>query len=134
MAYNNRKAIWLAIICTIFTSVGQVLWKLGLAQIEFTNLWTLINVPFIFGFISYGLGAIFMLLAFKYGELSLVYPFIAASYVWVILLSLYLFSDVMNWWKWLGVIIIILSVCLLGYGSSKKEKIGVEQEGKTVAA
>ena len=128
MVYNNRKAIGLAIICTVFTSVGQVLWKFGLTRIEFTNLWTLINVPFIFGFVSYGLGAVFMLLAFKYGELSLVYPFISASYVWVILLSMYLFSDVMNWWKWFGVIIIVVSVCLLGYGSSKRDKIEVENK------
>jgi drug/metabolite transporter (DMT)-like permease len=112
----------LTIICTIFTSAGQVLWKMGL--VNFTNFWSLVNIPFLLGFVTYGLGALFMLLAFKYGELSLVYPLVSASYVWVLLLSWYLFGDILNLWKWLGVITIVLSVSILGYGSSKGENHG----------
>ncbi|MBI4983183.1 hypothetical protein HZC32_00875 [Candidatus Woesearchaeota archaeon] len=124
MGYHNQKAIWLAIICTLFTSIGQVLWKLGLVRIDAHQWLTWFNLPFVSGFAAYGIGAALMLLAFKHGELSLVYPFIAASYVWVSLLSLYLFpSDFMNWWKWSGVIIIIISVSLLGYGSSRKSEV-----------
>ena len=122
MIYDNKKAIILAIVCTIFTSAGQILWKMGLAGFSESNFWSLLNLPFILGFVAYGLGAVLMLLAFKYGDLSLVYPFIAASYVWVLLLSWYLFGDALNIWKWAGVIVIIISVSLLGYGSSRAQK------------
>jgi undecaprenyl phosphate-alpha-L-ara4N flippase subunit ArnE len=120
--YNNKKAVILAIVCTIFTSAGQILWKKGIAGIAADNLLSLLNWPFILGFVAYGLGAALMLLAFKYGDLSLVYPFIATSYVWVLLLSWHIFGEMMNTWKWSGVMIIIISVSLLGYGSAIKPK------------
>jgi len=122
LIYDNKKAIILAIVCTIFTSAGQILWKMGLTGFSESNIWSLLNLPFILGFATYGLGAVLMLLAFKYGDLSLVYPFIAASYVWVLLLSWYLFGDTLNAWKWAGVVVIIVSVSLLGYGSSRAQK------------
>ncbi len=121
-ASTSRKAILLLIFCTIFTSLGQLLWKVGVARIQ-PALWvTFLNLPFVLGFISYGLGAILLLIAFKYGELSVLYPIIATSYVWVSLASLFLFpDDVMNAWKWAGIFTILISVSILGLGSSRRE-------------
>ena len=116
------KAILLMIFCTIFTSIGQILWKTGVAKIQ-PALWTtFLNVPFVLGFVSYGLGALLMLIAFRSGELSVLYPIIATSYVWVSLASLFLFpDDVMNSWKWAGIFTILVSVSILGLGSSRRE-------------
>lgn len=115
-----RIAILFAVLCTVFTSLGQILWKFGLVKINFSHLLTVFNLPFMFGFVVYGIGAILLLLALGKGELSLIYPIIAASYVWVSLLSPYLFpTDHMNVWKWVGVIIILVSVSLLGWGNSR---------------
>lgn len=120
---TSTKAILLMILCTIFTSLGQILWKFGVARIDFYVPLTIINPPFIFGFVSYGLGAILMLLAFESGELSVLYPIVAASYIWVSLISPILFPiDHMNFLKWLGVTLILVSVSLLGYGSQKNGK------------
>ena len=66
-----------------------------------------------------------MLSAFKYGELTVLFPIIATSYVWVSLLSSWLFPDTMNVWKWMGVTLILFSVSLLGL-ASKKEKVIVD--------
>lgn len=108
------------LICTIFTSTGQILWKFGLKEINFSSPWTFVNLAFLGGFAAYGVGVILMLLAFQRGELSILYPIIATSYIWVSLISPLLFpTDTMNGWKWLGVTIILISVSLLGYGSSK---------------
>lgn len=120
MSSDSIKAVGLAVACTLFTSAGQILWKFGVVKIQWGDWLTFLNFPFIFGFVAYGIGAILMLLAFKQGELSLTYPTIAASYVWVSLLSPYFFpSDVMNAWKWAGVILILISVSLLGWGSTR---------------
>ncbi|MBI4981106.1 EamA family transporter [Candidatus Woesearchaeota archaeon] len=118
---NNRQAILLALLCTIFTSAGQLMWKMGVGKLSWLNWITFLNAPFLLGFVCYGLGAVLMLMAFKKGELSLVYPLIATSYVWVGLLSPYFFpTDSMNLWKFAGIGVILVSVGVLGWGSSKK--------------
>lgn len=129
-ARTSRKAIYLMILCTIFTSLGQVLWKLGVIKVDFNFPLTVLNIPFLLGFVSYGVGALLMLLAFKEGELSILYLVVATSYVWVSLLSPWIFpTDFMNSWKWAGVIIILLAVSLLGFGSSRINKIKVVTDG-----
>ncbi len=121
---SSFKAIVLMVICTIFTSTGQILWKYGINRIDLNFLITIFNLPFILGFVFYGFGFLLMLLAFKQGELSILFPIVATSYVWVSLLSSWLFpEDVMNIWKWGGVIFILFSVSLLGLASEKKEVV-----------
>lgn len=117
-----KKSLWgiiLMIMCTIFTSLGQILWKFGVAKIDFAYFLTFFNLPFLLGFVSYGVGAGLMILAFRYGELSILYPIIATSYVWISLISPVLFpSDSMNLWKWVGIILILVSISVLGRGSA----------------
>jgi undecaprenyl phosphate-alpha-L-ara4N flippase subunit ArnE len=113
---QHRNAILLMILCTIFTSLGEILWKFGVNKIEMSAWITFFNLPFVMGFVSYGIGAILILLAFQRGELSILYPIIATSYVWVSLISPWLFpTDSMNIWKWAGVLIILASVSVLGW-------------------
>jgi len=120
---TQKRAIALMVLCTIFTSGGQILWKLGVNQITFSNIITYFNIPFLLGFVSYGMGAILMLLAFRRGELSVLYPLVATSYIWVSLISPRLFpDDFMNVWKWSGVIVILISVSILGWASSRKKE------------
>lgn len=126
---NPRQAVLIMVVCTVFTSAGQILWKIGINR--FTDIYSLLSFPMLFGFISYGLGAVLMLVAFKYGELSLLYPIIATSYVWVSILSPLFFADQMNIWKWAGVLLILLSVSLLGISSRKNnivEKSSIEEQ------
>mgnify|MGYP001561734834 CR=1 FL=1 len=117
-------AILLMILCTIFTSLGQILWKYGVIKIDLADWLTVFNLPFVMGFLSYGIGAILILLAFKRGELSILYPIVATSYVWVSVVSPWLFpTDVMNGWKWAGVFIVLVSVSVLGWKGHVPEKV-----------
>ena len=62
-----------------------------------------------------------MFVAFKMGELSVLFPILATGYVWVSLISPFFFSsDSMNLLKWVGVIIILFSVGMLGFSKPKK--------------
>ncbi|MBI2666205.1 EamA family transporter [Candidatus Woesearchaeota archaeon] len=118
---TSKKAIVLAIICTLFTSLGQLSWKLGVGKIDFAHWQTLLNFFFLLGFFLYGLGFLLLVRALKEGELTVVFPIVATSYVWVSLFSPLLFpSDHMNLLKWIGVGVILLSVLFLS-GSVKKE-------------
>ena len=119
---TQKRAMTLMVLCTIFTSLGQILWKMGVNRIDFSQIMTYFNIPFILGFVSYGLGAVLMIIAFRRGELSVLYPIVATSYVWVSVLSPRLFpEDFMNAWKWAGVIVILISVSILGWASSRKK-------------
>ena len=122
MGSTSLRAIFLIVFCTLFTSLGQLLWKAGINQMQPGILHSIINFPFVGGSISYALGAILMILAFREGELSVLYPIIATSYVWVSLFSpLWFSSDFMNSWKWAGVLVILFSVSLLGIGDTMRK-------------
>jgi uncharacterized membrane protein len=121
MKGTSKNAVYLMIFCTFFTSLGQVLWKLGVNKIDLSQYLTILNLPFIFGFVSYGIGWIFLMFAFKKGELSVLYPIIATSYIWVSLVSPWLFpADSMSILKWVGVTIILFGVSMIGFGGTKK--------------
>ena len=117
--HNPRHAVFLMISCTLFTSLGQMLWKMGLTRAHVSSdIFSILNIPFLLGFLSYGIGAVLMLLAFQRGDLSTLYPIVATSYVWVTLLSPFLFLEVVSPLKWVGVSVIVLSVSILGLRGS----------------
>ena len=51
------------------------------------------NLPLLSGLVLYGLSTVLLVLALKDGELSLLYPVIALTYVWVTVLSLVILHD-----------------------------------------
>ena len=73
------------------------------------------------GFAFHGCNALLLILALKDGELSILWPIYALSYVWVALLSMHFFGDRMNVWKGSGIALIILGVSLLGRASKRAE-------------
>jgi len=115
---NKFKPIIFVLLCTIFTSIGQVLWKIGSSKTD-SIINILNNFPLIMGVISYAIGAILLIIALKYGDLSLIYPFVALSFIWVALLSIVIFHERISLINWLGIFIIIIGVSLIGYGSKK---------------
>lgn len=104
----------MVILCTAFTSVGQILWKIGAGKIaELSVIALLTNWALLLGFVSYGIGAVLLVLALRNGELSVLYPIVATSYVWVSLLSMKFLGETMNAWKWSGVAVILAGVVLV---------------------
>jgi len=123
MASEKKLALLLMVLCTIFTSLGQIFWKIGVEKISLNLFWSIFNLPFLSGFFFYGIGFLLMLAAFRKGELSILYPIFATNYIWVSIASPLIFpDDVMNVWKWFGVLVILLSVSLLGWSSTRKEE------------
>ena len=111
------KAIILIVVCTIFTSMGQLLWKVGANRLQMDFLSVITNYPLILGFVSYAIGTVLLLMTLKLGELSVLYPFISLSFIWVSLLSIAFLGEVMTSLKWASIILIIMGVSLIGVGS-----------------
>lgn len=113
-------AIALVFFFTFMTSAAQILYKMAAERLVFDVIGILTNWPLILGAILYIISAILMMISFKGGELSVLYPFIALSYVWVSLASPMFFpGDSMNPLKWIGVFVILFGVSFVGVGSTK---------------
>lgn len=72
------------------------------------------NFPLLFGYFLYAINTVLMVLALRKGELSVVYPIIALTYVWVTILSFLMFHESINLFKVAGLAVIVLGVSVLG--------------------
>jgi multidrug transporter EmrE-like cation transporter len=79
----------------------------------------LTNLPLLAGYCLYGASTVLLVLALRDGELSLLYPVIALTYVWVTALSFLVFRDTINVFKLLGITIIVVGVMVLGRAGQK---------------
>ena len=118
MATKLSSAI-LVFLCTLLVSVAQVFYKTGANALEFSLIKIITNYNIIIGIAIYAVGAIILLIALRGGELSVLYPIIATSYIWVTLLSIYFFNEVMNFYKFAGIAAIISGIILIGLGSKQ---------------
>ena len=72
--------------------------------------------PLFGGYALYGLFTVIMVFALKHGELSMLYPMMALSFVWVTLVSALWLHEPVNVLEMAGVAAIIGGVALLGRG------------------
>ncbi len=77
------------------------------------------NLPLMAGYCLYGMSTLLLVLALKDGELSLLYPVIALTYVWVTVLAFLIFHDSINAWKLAGIVLIVTGVAVLGKGGRR---------------
>lgn len=72
------------------------------------------NLPLFCGYALYGVSTVLLVLALRHGQLSLLYPVIALTYVWVTLVSAFVFHESMNPWKIGGISLVVLGVAVIG--------------------
>ena len=110
-------AIFMVFACTALTSFAQILFKYASFSFSLNILSMLSNPFFVTGIITYAFAALLLIAGLKHGELSVIYPIIATSYIWVSLLSPVFFpTDYMNAAKWIGIVFIIAGVISVGLG------------------
>lgn len=110
-------AIALVILATFVGAFGPILLKKASAK-KLSSINSLItNYPLFGGVSLYAIGTILFIPALKGGDLSVLYPFVALTYIWVSLLSVKFLGEKMNKLKWLGIALIIIGVAFIGIGS-----------------
>ena len=126
-----RRSFLLVFSCTLIGAVAQLLIKQGTGQLgAHVTLANVAHRPALFvdfclsmlrntklfaGYCFYGVNTFLMALALKGRELSRLYPIIALTYVWVIVLSLFLLANEhMNFFRSIGIAFIVLGVSILG--------------------
>jgi len=115
-----RQPVALVFCCTILGAAAQILMKTGANHIAHPGLWGMLtNLPLMAGYCLYGISTLLLVLALKDGELSLLYPVIALTYVWVTVLSFVIFRDEINPFKITGIVLIVTGVAVLGRGGRR---------------
>ena len=108
-------AIAVMFFVTLLTSSAQILYKFGAEMLPalFTN-W-----PLIAGLLVYAFGAVLMIKAFNAGEVTVLYPIIATSYIWVTILSVFFFDEPINILKIIAIAAIFSGVIFIAFGSKR---------------
>jgi len=107
---RNKKGILLMLISSVCVCVGQLLWKLSA---EHGLLMLLLG----FGF--YGAGALVMLVAYRFGRLSVLQPMLSLNYALSIVLAALVLKESVSLMKCIGVLIIIAGVILIAGGDGE---------------
>ena len=121
---NPRRSIFLVFLCTLLGAAAQILMKAG-AQAHpgegmLGLLVAIFTQPKLFaGYALYGLSTALLIVALKYGQLSILYPVIALTYVWVTILSVVIYHEVLNPFKLIGLTTVVLGVAVLGRGPKR---------------
>lgn len=95
------------LVSSICVCIGQLLWKLSSMQ----GL-----VFMLVGFVFYGAGALIMIIAYKFGKLSVLQPMLSLNYVLSILLAAFVLREAITLYKVIGVIIITCGVITIAGG------------------
>ncbi len=111
---------WISILIVVMSSwtgaLGGIYLKKGAHRFKL-NLKSLItNKYLIGGVILYGLGTVIYILALRWGNLSILYPLISITYIWIAVLSQKMLGEKMNKYKWIGIGLILVGVSLIGLG------------------
>ena len=112
-------AMGIVLGCTLLTSTAQLFWKFGAEKLEFNLLSIITNIEILAGILIYSIAGILLIISFRGGEVSVLYPIIATGYIWVSFLSIFFLNESMNMFKWIGVLTIVGGIALIGYSSKK---------------
>ena len=123
---QKRLSLVLVFCCTLLGAAAQVLIKSGAPRLVFqasapvaSVLSFVTNVPLMSGLCLYGASTVLLVLALRHGELSILYPVIALTFVWVAILSTVIIGETMNPFKVSGIAVIVIGVSVLGMGGHK---------------
>ncbi len=113
---KNKKGIIFILMSAFLLALGQLLWKISIGKssetgINLTTLGILIG-----GFVCYGIGAITMIIAFKYGSMSVLHPMMSVSLFFSIIFGYFVLGEQVTIYKVLGILLIFTGILFIGGG------------------
>lgn len=109
-----EKGILLVILVTLLNGFGQLFQKLGMESFDPSFFGLLTNYQLILGLGFYGVSVLILTYALKFGDLSLLFPFVSLTFVWVLLLSGYVLHEPVSLFDFGGIVLIVGGVSLVG--------------------
>ena len=102
--------ILIVLFCALLGATGQIFFKLASGKFAFNPLSWITNVYLISGIFLYGLSAVLFIWSLKHGEISVIYPIFATTYIWVCLFAFIYLGESLSWFKFLGTAMILLGI------------------------
>lgn len=106
-----NKIYLVVLFCALLGGMAQILLKQG--SKGNASVWQYANAYVFFGLFLYGVAMLIYLWALPQGEVSILYPIIATSYIWVAILSTVLLKEHLTLAKIIGSAGIVLSVWVI---------------------
>lgn len=106
---TSGLGIVLMLLCALCLCGGQFIWKCSQSPVALLG-----------GFIIYGFGALSMLCAYNFGNLSTLQPINSVSYIISAVLGSVIFHEVITWTTVLGIGLIIVGVIFLARGDGEQ--------------
>jgi uncharacterized membrane protein len=107
------KIILLTALVAIIGSIGQLEFKRGADNLQFDIKMLLTNYHLIIAVAVYALSTVLYVYALSKGQLSILYPIVATSYIWTLLFSKIFLKEQIGLTSWAGVFFILLGVTLI---------------------
>jgi len=122
----RKLAVAIVFLQTLLGAIAQILLKNGTLQQKGDGMADIViaissNSHMFAGYALYGVSALLMIAALKYGELSILYPIIAMTYVWVTILSVLIYAETVSLLKFVGLASIVTGVAVLGLSSHSRQ-------------
>jgi len=105
-------AILLVVFATILGALGAFFIKRsgGITK-DIKKLLT--NKLLILGILLYGFSPVFNIIAFRGGELTVLYPLISFTYIWSSILAVKYLNEKMDAYRWAGIALIVIGAALI---------------------
>lgn len=104
---KNRKGIAMMMVSSLFVATGQLFWKLSAEK----GVYFLLT-----GFALYAIGALIMIMAYRYGALSVLQPMLSINYIFALLFAWLVLNESLSVQKLIGILVIFIGVVLIGGG------------------
>lgn len=101
------------LLTALFSAIGQIFFKYGSGQVGSSIFSWIFNYYLLVGLFIHGIGFYFMISAFKYANLSIIYPVLATSYIWVAIFSNILLKEKIHFVQWFGIFSIVMGIILI---------------------
>ena len=105
----------LVLFASVVGSFGAVFLKLG--AVRLTGLMSLLNWRLALGVGLYLGSSVFYGLGIRHGQLSVLFPMVAAGYIWTLVWARLFFHERFNRSKLVGLSLVLAGVLLVGMGS-----------------
>lgn len=110
------SSILLVFFGSIIGSIGMVFLKKASAHLH-QGFLHIVNINAAVGVGLFLLSSVFYLAGIKHGELSVLYPMVAMSYVWALIWAKLFFDERFTKQKFLGLGLVLTGVVFVGLGS-----------------
>lgn len=110
---TSLPTIFLVAFCALLGAIGQIFFKLGSKDFRLDLFSMITNWELFTGLAFYGIATLLFVYSLKNNNLSILYPIIASSYIWVTIFSMVFLGEQFALYKWIGILMIIGGITII---------------------